>query len=336
MKRWLPLAGALLALLCAVLANLAIGATSIPLANVVGAFAAFDANSYDHHIVLTQRLPRALIAIYGGAITAAAGVVLQGLTRNPLASPATLGLNAGASLAVVAAALVWDAGFSGQGVAALAGALAGFLLTLLVVRLTGAPGGSRGLALVLAGVLVSILLSGIANALLLADPARRMDLLGWVTGNINPAYADRLAAIWWVGAAALALLLVLARPLTLITLGTEKAASAGVPLQPVRWLAIGACAIGCGSAVSICGPVGFVGLVVPHMIRPFCGGSFAVQLPAAALVGAAFCLLADLLARNAFAPYVLHTGVVMDVVGGLAFAFIVKRLYLSPGQGRPA
>ena len=329
--------GAALAVtVAALLLSLSTGASALAPAQVIGALTAFDADSYDHYVVVYQRLPRALIAIYVGSLMACAGAVLQGLTRNPLASPATLGVNAGATLFVVGGAYLFHFGPSAQGAAALMGGTLGFAGSLFLARFTGLARDPRGLSLILSGALVSMLLLGIANAFLLADPARRTDFLGWITGNINHVYAERLYDVWWIGALSLAALLFLARPLTLISLGIDKAASAGVPVFWVRRGAFAAVMLGASSAVAICGPVGFVGLVVPHIVRPFVGSAMRWLLPASALVGASLCLLADVVARRAFAPFTLHTGVVMDLLGGVAFALIVHRVYLAPRRGRAA
>lgn len=328
------LGGAALLLLSALFANLAISAAAIPLSEVVHALLQGQAETYEQSVILYQRLPRALIAIYVGAMTAVAGAVLQGLTRNPLASPSTLGVNAGATLFVVAGAYLFNLPMGAQGIAALAGAFAGFLTCLFVGRMAGRTSDPRGLALILSGALVSMLFIGLTNAFLLSDPARRSDFLGWVSGNINHVYSDRLLAFWWIGALAFLVLVAMARPLTLILLGTEKAASAGVNVTFVSRLALGAAMLASGSAVAICGPIGFVGLVVPHILRPLVGNGFALLLPASALIGAGLCLMADLAAREAFQPYALHTGLLMDLFGGLVFVVIVKRFYLSSsGRG---
>ncbi|WP_448956205.1 FecCD family ABC transporter permease [Labrys neptuniae] len=332
--RPLLLTGALLAFLPILLANLSVGTEAIALGDVIGAIARFSPESYDDYVVIFQRLPRALIAIYAGAAMACSGLVLQGLTRNPLASPSTLGINAGATGFVISGAYLFDLGLEAQGLAALIGALTGFLASMLVARLAGLSHDPRGLALILAGALISMFFIGLANAFLLSDPARRMDFLGWVSGNINHVYANRLWRFWWIGLVALGLLQALARPLTLIALGEGKAASVGVDVTLVSRLALTATALAAGSAVAICGPIGFIGLVVPHLVRPFFGVGLGLGLPACAITGAALCLLADLAARQLFQPYVLNTGVLMDLLGGIVFALIVKRFYLTAARSR--
>jgi len=328
------LCGAICAMILSLLANLSIGPTIIPWQDMPGMLLHFDEDDYQHFILLYQRLPRALISVYVGALMACGGVILQGLTRNPLASPATLGINAGATMFVIAGAYSFDFGIKTQGAAALVGGVAGFLGCVLIARLAGRERDPRGMMLILSGALSSMLFLGIANAFLLSDPVRRLEFLGWVTGNINHVYADRLYHFWWIGVLALIVFTLLARPLTLITLGAEKAASSGVNVPLVTALALTAVMFGASSSVAICGPIGFVGLVVPHIVRPFVGTGFTVSLPACAATGATVCLLSDLLARQAFAPYVLHTGLIMNLIGGVMFALTVKRFYLSAGSGR--
>ncbi|MCE7029225.1 FecCD family ABC transporter permease [Jiella avicenniae] len=331
-RRVVFLGAATLLLVVAFLAQLSIGAITVPMGNVFAAFWSFDPQNYEHNVVLYQRLPRALIAVYVGALMACGGTVLQGLTRNPLAAPSTLGINAGAAAFVVGGIHLLDLGLAAQGAAALAGAVLGFLVCVAVARFAGLSRDPRGLSLILSGALVSMLLVGIANAFLLADPSRRTDLLSWMSGNINHVYADRLTSFWWIGVLSLFVLAVLARPLTLMSLGPEQAASAGVDVKRVTRLSLAAVMLGSGSAVAICGPVAFVGLVVPHLVRPFVGQGQIAGLPACALAGASACLVADLAARQAFQPYVLNTGILLDLVGGLAFFVIVKRYYLGTAE----
>ncbi|WP_139103076.1 iron ABC transporter permease [Pararhodobacter sp. CCB-MM2] len=318
------------ALLCAMsfAASLAIGSEVMGPGLVIGALVAPDPDSLDHLILLTQRLPRALMALQIGAAMAVSGVVLQGLTRNPLASPTTLGINAGAAFGLVAGALIFGLAPRAQGWAALAGALAGPALTLAVARSVGLSRDPRGAALILSGALVAMLLGGLVQALLLAEPLRRQEFLAWITGNVNHAHVARLADTGWITALALLMLWSLSRPLSLILLGPEKAASAGVNVPLVTRLALAGVAVAAGSAVAVSGPIAFLGLVVPHLARAMAGASLPRLVPVAALLDASLCLLADLVARRAFLPFVTHTGVVLDLLGGLVFVLIVHRLYL--------
>jgi iron complex transport system permease protein len=326
-------------LLLALGLNLSLGARWIAPDTLVGALYEFDPDQLDHFLLWFQRIPRALIAIYTGAMMACAGVVLQSLMRNPLTSPATLGVNAGATLLVVLGAALWPQLLSpenlvAQGITALAGGVFGAVLALTVARLAGMAQDPRGFSLILAGALVTMLLSGVTQAILLSDPQRRSDLLGWASGNINHVYADRLAAFWWIGVICCGVLLLLSRSLNLILLGADKASSTGVNVPLVSRVAMLVSVFAAASAVAVCGPVGFIGLVVPHIARPLLGAAVGPLLLGSTLIGAGLCLMADLTARMAFQPYTLHTGVVMDLLGGLFFVAIIRQHYLSGRAGR--
>ncbi|RLQ85223.1 FecCD family ABC transporter permease [Notoacmeibacter ruber] len=313
--------------------ELSIGPEGVTPGLVIAALTAFDPQNYDHAIIFHQRLPRVLIALYVGTVTACGGAVLQSLTRNPLAAPSTLGITGGATFFVVTAAFLFDLGLQWQGVAGLVGGVAGFAVAVLVARATGRGNDPRGLALILSGALTGLLLTGAANAVLLSDPSRRTSFLGWLSGNINHVYIDRLALFWWVGAAALVVLALLSRSITMIAIGADRAAAAGVDVGRVSGAALLAVCLGTASAVAICGPVAFVGLVVPHMVRPLTGLGLSRLMPAAAVAGASICLAADLIGRLAFQPYTVSTGVLMDAIGGIAFALLVRRHYIaSPGR----
>lgn len=328
MKFAFALTVAALALAVLILTELCLGAVPVAPGAALKALVAPDPEDVRAALVVSQRLPRVVLALHIGAVMAVSGLVLQALARNPLASPGTLGISAGAVLGVVAGAMLLGLSGLAQGHAALAGGVMGFALALAVTRLAGFGADARGLALILSGALVSMGLGGIAQALLLADPMRRTEFLSWIGGNINHVYLERWAALWPLGVGAVALLWALSRPLTVLQLGPEKAASAGVPVRLVRTLALAAAVLGAASAVAICGPIGFLGLIVPHLVRPFAGAQIGRSLPLAALAGAAVCLSADLVARFALAPRVLQTGVVLDLLGGIGFVILVRRLYV--------
>ena len=181
--------------------HLSLGAVTVPPGDLARALFAFDETRYEHVVVQYQRLPRAGIAIFVGAMMAISGTVLQGLTRNPLASPSLLGINAGAMFAVVFVGFYLGVSPALHGAIAFAGAWFGFGCCLALTRLAALGKDPRHLGLILAGAVTSILLGAIANALLLSDPGLRDALLGWVNGNINHVYADRLGAAVAMGAA---------------------------------------------------------------------------------------------------------------------------------------
>lgn len=312
------------------LVNLSTSALSISPHVVWDSLVQFDQNNLEHFVITTQLMPRALIAMYVGAVMAVCGAVMQSITRNPLASPATLGVSAGAVLMTLVGIYFFEASTLAQGVLALLGGGIGFLLTLNIAKSVRFGEDEYGLPLILSGALSSMLLLSLCSAILLTDAEKRADYLSWMAGNINHYYAPRLALFWPLGLTGICALMLLSRPLTLISIGVERATALGVSVKRVSSIAVFAVVIAASSAVAICGPVSFVGLVTPHLIRPLTGIHLAKALPLNALTGAGLCLLADTLARVAFAPYVLHTGVLLDLLGGLAFAVIVYHFFLRP------
>ncbi|BDU36318.1 FecCD family ABC transporter permease [Vibrio nigripulchritudo] len=311
--------------------NLSFGAKSVEWLEILKSYFAFNDQSYDHFIIRHQREPRALIAIFVGATMAISGAVLQGLTRNPLASPSLLGISSGASLFVVFFGFYFVVPLEFHGYIALGGGFFGFISVVLLSKIAGIKNDPRNLSLILAGAIVSMLYGAIANSLILADQNLRNSLMNWLSGNINHVYFERLTEFWWLGLLAFILLWSQSHALTLMTLGVEKAESAGVSVKRTQLIAILCCVTASSAAVAICGPIGFIGLVVPHIVRPFAGAHFAHQLPMNAFVGATIGLLADMVARLGFAPFVLNTSVVMELLGGIVFIFIVRHFYLSNG-----
>ncbi|MGP9806208.1 FecCD family ABC transporter permease [Paracoccus sp. NSM] len=306
------------------------GATRIAPADLWQAVTAFDPTRYEHFVVRHQRLPQVAMAGLVGAVLAGSGVVLQALMRNPLAEPSLIGISSGASLFTVLFGFALGAPVPWQGPIAFLGGIFGIASTLALSRLAAGGKDPRGLSLILSGALVSMLYGAMAQAVLLSDPALRQAALGWVTGNVSFVHADRLPLMAPLALLALAALWPMSRALTLLSLGREAAAAAGIEAQRVWFIATALVTLAASAAVAICGPVAFVGLVVPHMLRPLVGATLRRALPANALAGAGALILADLAARTALAPQQIHTGVVMNLLGGLFFIWLVRRVYLAP------
>lgn len=304
--------------------------------SLVSIISGSSAHDYQQSVILFQRLPRILIAIYVGGIMACCGFVFQGLIRNPLASSSSLGVNAGATLFVVTSALVFQFDILLQGIAAISGGISGFVVCWLVSKCAGSGNNQSGLSLILGGAIVTMLLIGLSNAILLSYPLQRSEYLSWISGNINHAYIDRLYMFWWIGLIILATFGSLCRPLTLILLGLEKASSMGVNTTIISAIALSCAIIGASSAVAICGPIGFIGLIVPHLVRPLVGEKYSVALPACALCGAILCIFADFISHIAFKPYVLNTGIILDISGGIAFICIIRKFYVASHAARDA
>ncbi|MGO1977042.1 FecCD family ABC transporter permease [Brachybacterium tyrofermentans] len=317
---------ALLVLLLAVLAcSIAVGAREVPVLDVLraelGAPLAVDPD--ERYIVLSMRVPRSLIGLAVGAALGVAGALVQALTRNPLADTGILGVDAGAAFSItVGIALTGVVSISGYAWFAFAGAL----VTTVAVHLIGATGrsGPDPLCLVLAGLALGAVLSGITGMVTLADPDTFDAMRSWTVGTLeNRGTAHLLPMLPYLGAGGL-LALVCAGSLNALALGDEVATSHGVPVRAVRIAAIAAITLLAGSAVAICGPIGFVGLMVPHVIRWCVGPDQARLLPLSALGGAVLLLAADVLGRVLVAPAEMPAGVVTAFVGAPVLIVLVR------------
>ena len=302
--------------------SLMLGVHAYSPAAVWAAVTAFD-GSDTHHILWDLRLPRAVVAPVVGAALGVAGVLLQTLVRNRIAAPDILGLNAGAALAVVVAS-TWfgiDA-MIGLSAAAAIGALA----TAFVVYGIAATGGTMTPArTVLAGVTLAGLMSSLAQLVLSTDEATLDELLFWLAGAFEGRPLALVGASAWLfllGGIAAALV---ARPLDALLADDDMARGLGIHLFRVRTLAFVAIAALTGGAVAVAGPVGFIGLVVPHMARGLVGLRHRDQIAGAALLGALFALIADILARYLVYPTEAPVGVVTALMGGPVLLILLRR-----------
>lgn len=320
MKMALPLALVLLAL--SLLWHLSLGSRSMGWAEVVQALLAPDSASPAHAVLRELRLPRALAAITAGAALAVAGAVLQALTRNPLAEPATLGLAAGAASAVVLGVGLGGAAWGPwRPVLAAGGALSA---AMLVASLTmAAPPARRQATLLLAGAAVTACLLALDGAAFLLWPETFRTLRLWLAGSLVGTDAGRLAMAAPFALAGLALALILGPTLRILSLGEDMARSLGLATGRMQALALLAVLLCTAAAIALAGPLGFVGLVVPHAIR-LALPQHALPLPMIALGGALLLVLADIAARLVLAPAELSTGLVTALFGAPVFLWLVR------------
>ncbi len=320
--------GALLAL-AAGLASLLLGAAEIPATTLVEAVLAPDPGSTPQLILLSERLPRAAIAALVGASLAVAGALMQTLTRNALAAPSILGINAGAMCFVVVAsavfalrsplALVW---------VAFLGALAAALLVALLGRERG--GGLSPVRVVLAGVAVTALFVSLAQGLLIIDQERFEGLLLWLAGSVAGRGLEVVTPLlpFFLVAAGLCALLV--RQLNLLVLDDEVGKGLGLRTGRVRLLAGAVVIVLAGGSVAMAGMIGFVGLIVPHMVRALFGRDHRWVLPGCVLLGAGLLLAADTLARFLLSPQEVPVGVMTALLGTPFFLTLARRRSLTP------
>jgi len=315
-----------LALAAVVFAPL-VGSTRISLAS------AFDrsipyADNIDAQIFFVARLPRVLAAALVGSALALSGVVFQALLRNPLASPDTLGVSAGAALGAMMA-ITFSLDFSLLGISAVPlASFAGSMGALAIVYglSTARRRGTSAVVLLLGGVTVHALLSAvIAFVQYLADFTQTFRNVRWLMGSLDVAsYAPIAAAlgpltIAWAGFATLP------RVLDLLSVGSESAAARGVNVERTERVALISASLATGAAVSLAGPVSFVGIIVPHLVRLIVGADHRLVLPASALFGGAFLIGCDLVARTIIAPLELPVGIVTAIIGGPVFLWLLFR-----------
>lgn len=304
-----------------------VGSTPISLARVFDSSIPW-ADNVDAQIFFVARLPRVLAGAIVGAALAASGVVLQALLRNPLATPFTLGVSAGGALgAMLAIAGQLDGTALGAASIPVASFLGSLLATVIVYVL--ATSQRRGLStsvLLLAGVTLNAFFSALVVFVqYMVDFTDWFRAARWLLGNLDVAgYESILGALPFL-VAAFAVFAVLPRTLNLLSLGEDVAVSRGVELERAQRLAFLSSALATGAAVSMAGPIGFIGIIVPHLVRLMVGSDHRIVLPASALFGAAFLVLCDLVSRTVMAPIELPVGVVTAVIGGPFFLWLLVR-----------
>lgn len=301
--------------------HLRLGATSIDWSDVRDAVFHYSADTPVHNIVIEMRLPRFLAAVMVGAALGLSGLLMQGLTNNPLADPGVMGVNAGASFFVVV------------GLAALPGATLAMIpwlagagaLTAAGCVMLNAGSGSGPSRLVLTGVMVGALFSAMTTAVLLLDQQGLETLRRWLVGSLafDSAEMRRLT----LPLLALAGLIAVANipALNLFRLGERSAALMGLDVARLRLTTLCAVVLAAASAVSIAGPIGFVGFVAPNLARLFFGTDFRWLVPATPLLGALLLVLGDIVSRVAVRPLELNTGIVTALIGGPVFILLVLR-----------
>lgn len=307
------------------IAHLGIGARIIAPRTVVEAFFHFDPRNFDHNVIVRLRLIRLCAAMVTGAALGVAGVLLQSAIRNPLGEPHILGLNAGAALAVVLTSALGLSLPFGRPLIACAGAAVLFLLVLMFSSF-----GRTGLTpmkVTLCGVAMSAFASSITATVLILDEQTLLAMRTWLAGDLAGLNADAIRSAAGVAAVGFALALWLSPAMNMLALGDRMAQGLGVSLLKTRLFALLAIALLCGAAVSIAGPIGFIGLVVPQLVRRLVSVDLRVMVPLSALCGALVLLLADIAARTLFTPYELATGVMTAMVGAPIFIFMASRMF---------
>ncbi|WP_324616449.1 FecCD family ABC transporter permease [Lusitaniella coriacea] len=319
---WMGLGIGAIALLLCLVASTIYGATDISLREVYEALTAFD-GSTEHLIIQTIRLPRSFIALLVGSALAVAGALMQGLTRNPLASPGILGINAGAAFAIVTATFlfsdralsfyVWFA-FLGAG------------LTAISVYLLGSlgRGGLTPLNLTIAGAAFTAFLASLTQGILIVNQRTFDDIRFWLAGSLAGRDLTLLLQVLPYLCVGFLLAFALGKPLATLSLGEDVAKGLGQSVVWVKGLAALSIVLLAGSSVAIAGPIGFIGLIVPHIVRFGVGSDYRWILPYAAIAGGILLLLADLGSRLVLRPSELPVGFITPLLGAPFFIYLAR------------
>jgi ABC-type Fe3+-siderophore transport system permease subunit len=328
-RRRLVLALAVLAALLSLVAFTALflGTAGLSPRAVVRALAGrAEPESIESIVTLGLRLPRVLAATLAGGALAVAGVAFQGLTRNPLAEPSVLGVTSGAAFGVVLAQIAGLGATVTDTLAVAAFAFAGALLAAVTVyAIAVSPGGLAIQTLLLAGVIVGIFFSSAITVVIsIVDFNRLGGVIHWLLGNLTPMPPGSLLVFAILAATGFVLILRSARELNLLALGEEAALQLGVNAERLKRRVFLAAALLTGTVVAFTGPIGFVGLVVPHVLRGLVGPDNRMLVPTSVLAGGAFLLAADTLARNVVAPAELSVGVITAFCGAPVFVWVLR------------
>jgi iron complex transport system permease protein len=286
------------------------------------------ADNVDAQIFFIARLPRVVAAALVGGGLATAGVVFQALLRNPLASPDTLGVSIGASvgamLVIVFKPNLTIGGVSALPVASFAGSLGAFAIVYGLA--TARRRGMSSTVLLLAGVTLTAFLGAVTLFIqYLTDFTESFRAIRWLMGSLDVgSYGPIVGALVPLAAATVGYA-TLPRALDLLSLGPDAAAARGVDVRRVERVALFSASLSTGAAVSLAGPIGFIGIVVPHLVRLMVGADHRLVLPGSALFGAAFLIGCDLVARTLFAPVELPVGIITAMIGGPFFLWLLFR-----------
>lgn len=318
-------------LLAVLIISMANGAVSIPVSRIWGALSEvvsqpFGSWSPEATIIWRLRIPRALLAAIVGAGLATAGAVLQGLMRNGLADSYVLGVSSGASLGA-ALAMLMGLRLTVFGLGSVTpSAFIGATLTLIaVVFIARRMAGNSTLGLLLAGIAMSSFLSAIVSLLVFFSRERIQPIIFWTMGGFGARSWNHLLAVTPYIAIGYAVAYLMNRQLTAISLGDETAHHLGINVPKTRLVLLGASALLTAAAVSVSGVIGFVGLMIPHMARIISSHNYRRLLPTSALLGAAFLVTADLIARVIVRPAELPVGIITALCGGPFFIYLLSR-----------
>jgi len=323
-----------LLLVVAAFLSVMVGSSMIPVKTIVevisasmhGTATAADPNGVIATILYNLRIPHMVLLLLVGAALAGSGAAYQGLFRNPLADPYLIGVASGAGLgAVIAMTIQWPYSTLGLLAIPLAAFLGAVLAVAMVSTIARVGKTVPTTNLILAGVVVSSFCSALSSLLMINASGDLRRALVWLLGGSNQSGWAPVLAVLPYAVVGMGLLLAVGNPLNVMQFGDEQASQLGVPVTRVRWLTIIAATLTTAAAVAYAGIIGFVGLIVPHILRLVWGGDYRKLIPLSFLGGAAMLLLTDAAARSLFAPQEIPVGIITSLLGAPFFLWILRR-----------
>ncbi len=315
----LILVGAFAVLVGLFLISICVGAVNIPISQLWSIIWGVGAEGKASQIFYFVRLPRTLAAVLAGAALSMSGAILQAVLNNPMCSPSIIGVNAGSGLFMIIVAALFSAYVALAPAAAFLGALCAVVLVYLIAKRTGAS----KLAIVLSGIAVSSLLSAFTDTIITLVPEAKVSRIDFLIGSFSGVTMSNVKFSVPYIIIGLIIAFVLSVDLNILSLGDSTAASLGLRVGFVRGIFLVVAALLAGSAISLGGLIGFVGLIVPHMAKLIIGYDHKFLLPLSAIIGGAFCLGCDILARVLFIPFELPVGIIMSLIGSPFFIYLV-------------
>lgn len=301
--------------------SISIGSSKIPLYEITSTLLKGDKTSKVFRIICFVRIPRTIAAILAGCALSVSGVILQSVLNNALASPNTVGVNAGSGLFTVLIAAFFPGYLHFTPIAAFIGALIAVFLVYFLAHKTG----TSRMAIVLSGIAVSSFIGAITDAVLTLSPDTAISRTEFLIGGFSGVTIKNIGFSAWFIIIAFVAAMVLSYDMNVLALGDESAKSLGLNVSLYRFIFLIIAALLAGSAISFAGLLGFIGLIVPHVSRFLMGYDNRLLIPVSALLGSVFTLFCDLLSRVLFAPFEIPVGIIMSFLGGPFFIYLLLK-----------
>lgn len=328
-KKIAMIGAAFAALLFVSILSIGLGTASASCHEIIGAIIGQGADGGNYHIIQNIRMPRIVTGILVGMNLAVSGVLLQGVLRNPMASPNIIGVNAGAGLAAISIMALFPQNIQLITPASFIGALLASLLIYFLAAKTGQS--SSTVHIVLAGMAVSALLNAVTNGIMMINSDVLDVTFSWTLGSLSGRSWSAVKMILPYSLAGLVLAIVISPKLNLFELGDEIASSMGLRIGLYRVMIIMVASLLAGSAVAAAGTIGFVGLIAPHIGRLMIGSDHRFLIPLSALLGGVLLVFSDTLARTVFQPVELSVGIVTAILGAPFFLYLLKKSQRKEG-----